>query len=69
MCIKKKIKEKITYQEIVSIDNLKAGLARTKSNVFPGLDGEVKANFTEKKWNNFSKNLKVKVLNLHRLKE
>lgn len=40
---------KITYQEIISIDNLKSGLARTKSNVSPGLDGETKANFTEKK--------------------
>lgn len=58
MCIKKKIKEKITYQEIVSIDNLKAGLARTKSNVFPGLDGEVKANFTEKKMEQLFKELK-----------
>lgn len=49
---------KITYQEIISIDNLKSGLARTKSNVSPGLDGEVKANFTEKKIELLFKELK-----------
>lgn len=55
----KKVKlNKITYQEIISIDNLKSGLARTKTNVSPGLDGETKANFTEKKIDILFKELK-----------
>lgn len=49
---------KITYQEVISIDNLKSGLARTKSNVSPGLDGEIKASFTEKKIELLFKELK-----------
>jgi group II intron reverse transcriptase/maturase len=52
------IKKKISYQEVISIDNLKKGLARTKSKVSPGLDGEVKANFTDKKLNSLFKDLK-----------
>jgi group II intron reverse transcriptase/maturase len=51
-------KQIITYQEIISIDNLNKGLARTKSNVSPGLDGEVKANFTNKKIEDLQKSLK-----------
>ena len=50
--------ELISYKKIISIDNLKKGLARTKSNVSAGLDGEVKANFTEKKLNLLFKDLK-----------
>ena len=53
-----KIKKKINYQDIISIGNLNKGLARTKSNVAPGLDGEVKANFTEKKLTSLHKELK-----------
>jgi hypothetical protein len=34
--------DKIIYNELISIDNLKEGLARTKNNVSPGLDGETK---------------------------
>jgi group II intron reverse transcriptase/maturase len=49
---------KISYQEIISLDNLKKGLKRTKSNVSPGLDGEVKASFPEKKLEILAKDLK-----------
>lgn len=41
--------KKVRYKDIIDIHNLKKGLARTKGNVAPGLDGEVKANFNEKK--------------------
>lgn len=51
-------KQIITYQEIIHLDNLNKGLVRTKSNVSPGLDGEVKANFTEKKMEDLMKSLK-----------
>lgn len=50
--------EKIVYQDIISMENLKQGLARTKANVAPGLDGEVKASFTEKKLQILFKELK-----------
>lgn len=50
--------KKIKYQDIISLENLNKGLARTKSNVAPGLDGEVKANFTEKKIISLHKELK-----------
>lgn len=51
-------KVKISYQEIISLDNLKKGLERTKSIVSPGIDGEVKASFTEKKLETLAKDLK-----------
>ena len=51
-------KYKVSYQDVISFDNLKKGLARTKPNVSPGVDGEVKANFTEKKLESLFKNLK-----------
>lgn len=56
--IKKEQIGKITYKDIITLENLKEGLARTKSNVAPGLDGEVKANFTEKKMETLFKELK-----------
>ena len=56
--VKNNEKQIITYQEIITLDNLNKGLARTKSNVSPGLDGEVKANFTEKKIEELMKSLK-----------
>jgi hypothetical protein len=40
--------EKLNYQDIIELGNLKKGLAITKRNVAPGLWGEIKANFTEK---------------------
>jgi RNA-directed DNA polymerase len=45
-----KVKKKlIKYSEIISITNLSEGLKRTRGSASPGLDGEVKATFTEKK--------------------
>lgn len=41
--------EKIKYKDIITLNNLKNGLDRTKNNVSPELDGETKASFTEKK--------------------
>jgi group II intron reverse transcriptase/maturase len=35
------------YKNLISIENLKKGLARTKNNVSPGLDGEIKKQITE----------------------
>jgi len=49
---------KITYNQLINLENLKMGLARTKSNVSPGLDGEIKSNFTEKKLELLFKELK-----------
>jgi len=43
------ILKKIKYSNIISIESLKDGLNRTKSNIFPGLDGQVKTGFTEEK--------------------
>ena len=51
-------KQIITYQEIISLNNLNKGLARTKLNVSPGLNGDIKANFTEKKMKDLEKSLK-----------
>ena len=50
--------EKIKYQNIITLESLKTGLNRTKNNVSPGLDGEVKSNFTEKKLITLHKELK-----------
>jgi group II intron reverse transcriptase/maturase len=41
--------EKITYRNLISIENLNSGLARTKDGVFPGLDGQVKKTISEKR--------------------
>ena len=43
------IQNKITYKDIINIENLQNGLKKTKNNVAPGLDGEIKTNFTDKK--------------------
>jgi len=56
--LNKKTTQVISYQDLISVDNLKEGLARTKNNVSPGLDGETKANFTEKKIQDLFKSLK-----------
>lgn len=37
----------IKYKNLISVENLKEGLARTKNNVNPGLDGEIKKQITE----------------------
>jgi hypothetical protein len=34
----------ISYKDVISLENLKKALKRTKSNSAPGLDGDVKAN-------------------------
>lgn len=56
--LNKKTTQVISYQDLITVDNLKEGLARTKNNVSPGLDGETKANFTEKKIQDLFKSLK-----------
>lgn len=43
------IENKINYNKLISIENLKAGLERTKNNVSPGVDGEIKSNITDKR--------------------
>jgi len=37
----------IIYKDLISLENLKAGLIRTKNNVSPGLDGETKSDINE----------------------
>lgn len=48
--------EKIKYEQICDLANLKKGLKRTK-NKAPGLDGEVKADITEKRLQELRKSL------------
>lgn len=52
-------KLKIRYEDIISFDNLREGLARTKSGVAPGLDGEVKSSFTEERLQKLARDLKT----------
>lgn len=40
---------KLNYKDIISLENLERGLQRTKSNVSPGIDGEVKSQITPKR--------------------
>jgi retron-type reverse transcriptase len=42
-------KNKIKYNDLINLENLKKGLERTKNNVSPGLDGEIKSQITEKR--------------------
>lgn len=37
----------VDYKKLISVESLRNGLARTKDNVSPGLDGEIKKNITE----------------------
>ena len=39
----------IKYNDLINLENLKNGLERTKNNVSPGLDGEIKSQITEKR--------------------
>jgi RNA-directed DNA polymerase len=48
----------ISYKDIINIETLTKGLEKTKSNVAPGIDGETKSNFTEKKLQTLHKSLK-----------
>ncbi len=47
LSVKPEIIEKICYKDIIDLNNLRAGLKRTKINVSPGIDGETKINITE----------------------
>ena len=47
----------IKYEQIINLENLIKGLARTKGNASPGLDGEVKALFNEQKLIRLQKSL------------
>lgn len=40
------VSERIRYSDLISLTSLEAGLARTKSNVAPGIDGEIKSDIT-----------------------
>lgn len=39
----------IKYNDLINLENLKKDLERTKKNVSPGLDGEIKSQITEKR--------------------
>jgi group II intron reverse transcriptase/maturase len=54
---------KITYKDIISIESLNTGLARTKERVSPGLDGEVKKTITEKRLVKLHKDLATQSYN------
>lgn len=51
------IYEKIRYQDVISLESLKAALHRTKSPLFPGLDRVGKANYTDEKIKSLHKEL------------
>jgi RNA-directed DNA polymerase len=55
--------KQILYTDIINPEALKQGLAKTKSGVAPGLDGIVKANFTDEKLEKL-----FKELNTHKYK-
>jgi group II intron reverse transcriptase/maturase len=46
---KNNMKELINYKEVISIENLRDGLARTKNNVSPGIDGIIKKEISDKR--------------------
>ena len=52
------IEKLIQYDDVISLENLKLGLARTKSNVSPGIDGEVKSDISEGRLQKLHKELK-----------
>ena len=49
--------KEILYKDLISLENLSLGLSRTKNNVSPGLDGEVKGDFTLEKLEKLHKEL------------
>ena len=49
---------RIYYRNIISLENLKEGLKKTKNNYVPGIDGEIKGNFNDKKLEILHKELK-----------
>ena len=56
---KEKSPNKISYKDIINVENLTKGLGKTKFNVSPGIDGETKSNFTDKKLQTLYKSLKT----------
>jgi hypothetical protein len=52
------INQIVTYNEICRFENLEQGLKRTKSGVSAGLDGEIKATFTNSKLEKLAEDLK-----------
>jgi group II intron reverse transcriptase/maturase len=58
MTSKRNDDNKISYSDIVSVDNLKKSYERTKSGVAPGLDGETKAKITDKRLQKLESDLK-----------
>lgn len=55
----KKQPEKIAYKNIISLENLKKGLARIKKDMVSGFGGRIKTSFTEKKLEILFKELKT----------
>lgn len=49
--------DKIIYKDLISMENLSLGLNRTKNNVSPGLDGEIKGDFILEKMEKLHKEL------------
>jgi hypothetical protein len=49
----------VSYKDLCKVENLELGLKRTKSGVSPGLDGEVKANYTPGKLEKLAAELKT----------
>lgn len=41
--------KKIYFKDLIGLDNLMVGLSRTKNNVSPGIDGEIKSQINEKR--------------------
>lgn len=52
-----KILNKVKYTDIISVESLKAGLSKTKSQIFTQLDSQVKIDFTEEKIKSLHKEL------------
>jgi hypothetical protein len=48
----------VSYKDLCKVENLELGLNRTKSGVSAGLDGEVKAKFTNSKLEKLAEDLK-----------
>jgi len=54
---------KLLYKDIISLENLEAGLKRTKTNVSSGLDGETKTDITRSRLEKLQKNWIIKRIN------
>jgi hypothetical protein len=49
----------VSYKDLCKVENLELGLKRTKSGVSPGLDGEIKANYTTGKLEKLAEELRT----------